>query len=91
MDFFDVGGADPANGDFDKEFAGFKFGDGDRFEAQIVFAAVNDSFHCFGDLEIHELRIVGNCWNAEYKTKTDCCHRIYLIALVFCFEQFEGE
>ena len=51
LDFFDVGGADAADGDLDEEFMGANTRDGDGFEAQVIDAAVNDGAHGFGDNE----------------------------------------
>jgi hypothetical protein len=55
LDFFDVGGADAADGDLDEEFMGADARDGDGFEAQVVDAAINDGAHGFGNVE-HGLR-----------------------------------
>jgi len=49
VDFFDVGGADAADGDAEEEFAGLDFGDGNSFEAEIVGAAIDDGAHGWGD------------------------------------------
>jgi hypothetical protein len=50
LDFFDVGGADAAHGDFDEQFVGADARDGDGFEAEIVDAAIDDGAHGFGDV-----------------------------------------
>ena len=50
LDFFDVGGADAAGGDFDEQFVGADARDGDGFEAQVVHAAIDDGAHGFGDV-----------------------------------------
>ena len=55
LDFFDVGGADAADGDLDEEFAGGNPRDGDGFEAQVVDAAINDGAHGFGNFEHSEV------------------------------------
>ena len=49
QDFFDVGGADAADGDPDEQFVGAEARDRHGFEAQVVHAAVNDGPHGFGD------------------------------------------
>ena len=48
MDFFDVGGADAADGDLDEQFIRADARDGDGFEAEVVDAAINDGAHGFG-------------------------------------------
>ena len=50
LDFFDVGGADAADGDLDEEFARPDARDGDDFEAEVVDAAINDGTHGLGDV-----------------------------------------
>ena len=55
LDFFDVGGADAADGDFDEQFVRADARDGDGFEAEIVDAAINDGAHGFGDVGHGEL------------------------------------
>ncbi len=50
LDFFDVGGADAAGGDFDEQFVGADARDGDGFEAQVVHAAIDDGAHGFGNI-----------------------------------------
>jgi hypothetical protein len=47
MDFFYVGRADAADGDLDEQFIFTDARDGDRFEAQVVDAAINDGAHGF--------------------------------------------
>jgi hypothetical protein len=49
-DFFDVGGADAADGDLDEEFVRADARDGHGFEAQVIDAAINDGAHGFGDV-----------------------------------------
>ena len=49
VDFFDVGGADAADGDPDEEFMGADARDGHGFEAQVIDAAINDGAHGLGD------------------------------------------
>jgi hypothetical protein len=49
LDFFDVGRADAADGDFHQQFIGADARDGDGFEAQVVDAAINDGAHGFRD------------------------------------------
>jgi hypothetical protein len=49
MDFFDVGGADAADGDFDEQFIRAEARHGDGFETQVVDAAINDGAHGFRD------------------------------------------
>ena len=44
-DFFEVGAADAAGVDFDQDFAGGDFGDGDGFEADVVDAAIDGGQH----------------------------------------------
>ena len=51
LDFFDVGGADAADGDLHQQFIGADARDGDGFEAEVVDAAINDGAHGFGDGE----------------------------------------
>ena len=51
LDFFDVGGADAADGDFDEEFMGAEARDGHGLEAKVVDAAIDDGAHGFGDGE----------------------------------------
>jgi hypothetical protein len=51
LDFFDVGGADAADGDFDQQFVCANARDGDGFEAEVVNAAINDGAHGFGDVK----------------------------------------
>ena len=51
MDFFDVRGADTANGDADEQFMAANGGDGDGFDAQVVGPAINDGPHGFGELK----------------------------------------
>jgi hypothetical protein len=55
LDFFDVGGADAADGDFDEQFVGADARDGDGFEAQVVHAAIDDGAHGFGDVRHGEI------------------------------------
>ena len=55
LDFFDVGGADAAHGDFDEEFVGADGRDGDGFEAEVVDAAIDDGAHGFGDVRHGEI------------------------------------
>jgi hypothetical protein len=50
LDFFDVGGADAAHGDFDEEFVSADAGDGDVLQTQIVHAAINNGTHGFGNV-----------------------------------------
>lgn len=49
MDFFDVGGADAADGDLDQQFIRADARDGDGFEAQVVDAAINNGAHGLGN------------------------------------------
>ena len=49
LDFFYVGGADSACGDFYQQLMLPDARDRDRLEAQIIDAAVNDGAHGFGD------------------------------------------
>jgi hypothetical protein len=51
LDFFDVGGADAADGDFDEEFVRADARDGNGFEAEVVDDAINDGAHGFRDVE----------------------------------------
>ncbi len=44
-DFLEVGAADAAGVDFDQDFAGADFGDGDGFEADVVDAAIDGGQH----------------------------------------------
>jgi len=63
LDFFDVGGADAADGDLDKEFIRAEARDGDGFEAQIVDAAIDDGAHGLGDDEhAPDLTTDGHGW-----------------------------
>ena len=55
LDFFDVGGADAADGNLDEEFARADGGDGDGFEAEVVDAAINDGAHGFGNVRHGEI------------------------------------
>jgi len=48
VDFFYVGRADAADGDFDEEFAGFDFRHGDGFEPEVIDPAIDDGPHGFG-------------------------------------------
>ena len=50
LDFFDVGGADAADGDLDEQFVRAEARDGDGFEAEVVDAAINNGAHGFGDV-----------------------------------------
>jgi len=56
QDFFDVGGADAADGDADEEFVRANVRDGHGFEAQVVDAAINDGAHGFGDGEHAQIK-----------------------------------
>ena len=47
--FFDVGAADAARGDFDKDFALGDVGDGNFFDADDALFAVDTGVHGFGD------------------------------------------
>ncbi len=49
LDFFDVGGADAADGHLDEQFMGADARDRNVFYAQIVRAAIDDGAHVFGD------------------------------------------
>ncbi len=55
LDFFDVGGADAADGDLDQQFIRADARDGDGFEAEIVDAAINDGAHGLWDVEHGEI------------------------------------
>jgi hypothetical protein len=55
LDFFDVGGANAAGGDFDQEFVSAKARDGDGFDAEIVGSAVNGGAHGFWDFRHGDL------------------------------------
>ena len=48
-DFFYVGAADAACGDFDEDFVGANFGDGDIFDANDAFIAIHACAHDSGD------------------------------------------
>src|SRR6267154_616915 len=48
-DFFNVGAADAASGDFDEDFVDADFGDGDFFDADNSLFAVDAGAHGFGD------------------------------------------
>lgn len=48
-DLFDVGAADTAGGNFDEHFAFSNFGDGNFFDANDAFFAVNAGAHGFRD------------------------------------------
>ena len=48
-DFLDVGAADAAGGDFDEHFAVADFGDGDFFDADDAFFAIDAGAHGLGD------------------------------------------
>ena len=48
-DFFDIGAADAAGGDFDEDFAVGDFRNGDFFDADEAFSAVDAGAHGFGD------------------------------------------
>ena len=48
LDFFDVGRANAADGHFHQQFTGADAWDRDVFEAQIVWAAIHDGAHGFG-------------------------------------------
>ena len=50
LDFFNVGGADATHGDFDEQFAGADARDGHDFEAQVIYAAIDDGTHGFGNV-----------------------------------------
>ena len=50
-DFFDVGGADAADGDLDEQFVPADARDGDGLEAEVVHTAIDDGAHGFGDDE----------------------------------------
>jgi hypothetical protein len=50
LDFFDVGWADAADGDFDEQFMGADARDRDGLEAQVVHAAIDDGAHGFGNV-----------------------------------------
>lgn len=49
VDFFDVGGANAADGDFDEQFVWPNGRHRDGFDAEIVDAAINDGTHGFRD------------------------------------------
>jgi len=51
LDFFDVGRADSASGDFYEQFIGFDLWNGDGFDAKVVGAAIDDCEHLFWDLK----------------------------------------
>jgi hypothetical protein len=51
LDFFDVSGADATHGDLDEQFVGADARDGHGFEAQVVYAAIDDGAHGFGDVK----------------------------------------
>ena len=48
-DFFDVGAADAASGDFDQDFVVAYFGDGDFFDADDTLFAVDAGVHGLGN------------------------------------------
>jgi hypothetical protein len=56
MDFLDVSGANAAGGDADEEVAGADAGHGKGFEAEVVWAAIDNGAHGFGDGK-HEGRL----------------------------------
>jgi hypothetical protein len=66
MDFFDVGGTHTAGGDFDQEFAGLDFGNGNGFDPQIVWAAIYDRLHGGGNCHGKGLR-----WTTDHTDFTD--------------------
>ena len=51
LDFFDIGGANTADGDLDKQFVLAEARDGNGFEAEIVDTAIDDGAHGFGNGE----------------------------------------
>jgi hypothetical protein len=51
LDFFDVGRADAADGDFDEQFIRVDARDGHGLDAQVVHTAIDDGAHGFGDVE----------------------------------------
>ena len=55
LDFFDVGGADAADGDSDEQFVRADLRDGNGFEAEVVDAAINDGAHGFGNVRHGEI------------------------------------
>jgi hypothetical protein len=55
LDFFDVGGADAADGHPDQQFIRANARDGHGFEAQIVHAVINDGTHGLWDDEHAEI------------------------------------
>ncbi len=63
LDFFYVGGADAAGGDFDEEFVAANARDGDSFCAEVVGAAVDCGAHGFWDRK-HEIILTtdGHGW-----------------------------
>ena len=70
LDFFDVGGADAADGDLDEEFMGAEARDGHGFEAQVVHAAINDGAHGFGNGEPREhLTTDGHGWTRIFLSR----------------------
>ena len=48
LDFFDVRGTDSAGGDFHQQFTRADAWDSDGFEAKIVWTAIHDGAHGFG-------------------------------------------
>jgi hypothetical protein len=49
LDFFDVGGADTADGHFDEQFVRADARDGDGLDAEIVWTAIDGGAHGFRD------------------------------------------
>ena len=49
MDLFNVGGANAAGGHLHKDVALADAGDGDGFEAEIIWAAIDNGAHGFGN------------------------------------------
>lgn len=49
LDFFDIGRADAAGGNFDEEFVTANARDGNSLDLQIIRAAINGGAHGFGN------------------------------------------
>ncbi len=81
LDFFDVGGADAADGDLDEEFMGAEARDGHGFDAQVVDAAINDGAHGLGNVRHDKLltriaRIITNFFTVnDAARRTEGFHR----------------
>ena len=72
VDFFEIGAADAAGGDLDEQLTGADARNGDRFEAHVVDAAVNDCAHGGGDL----------CIDLKFRTQDLGSHAIRRCDLV---------